>query len=134
MSKIVGRGLAPAESIGVEYTKFGKIAERNLLLLEKRYSCLKIDRYVIMPNHIHIIFIIDNEAAGASPRPTVMDIVCAYKSLTAIECKKNGLEDKMFQSSFFEHVIRDMDDYNVIAKYIYENPVRWHYDELFCEE
>ncbi|MBQ4091645.1 MAG: hypothetical protein IJC64_04955, partial [Clostridia bacterium] len=48
LSKIVGRGLAPAESIGVEYTKFGKIAERNLLLLEKRYSCLKIDRYVIM--------------------------------------------------------------------------------------
>ncbi len=134
LSRIVGRGLAPAESNVIEYTSLGKIAERQLLLLEDRYHFLAIDQYVIMPNHIHVIFVLGNETAGASPRPTVMDIVCTYKSLTTMECKKRGFLNKLFQTSFFEHVIRDRKDYSEIVKYIYENPVRWYYDELYTEE
>ena len=70
LSRIVGRGLAPAETSDVKYTSFGKIAEQQLLLLEKRYNNLTVDKYVIMPNHIHAILILDDETAGASPRPT----------------------------------------------------------------
>ena len=78
----VGRGLAPAETSGIKYTIFGKIAEQQLLSLEDRYAYLSVDQYVIMPNHIHVVFILQSDAAGASPRPTITDIVCAYKSLT----------------------------------------------------
>ena len=131
LSRIVGRGLAPAEANDIEYTVWGKIAEKQLLSLEDRYPSLSIDQYTIMPNHIHIILILDKKTAGASPRPTVMDIVCAYKSLTTIECKKNGLNEKLFQTSFYEHVIRDRRDYEEIVKYIYENPLKWYYDELY---
>ncbi|MBQ8288074.1 MAG: hypothetical protein IJX76_04800 [Clostridia bacterium] len=74
----------------MELTEYGKIAEEQLLLIERRYPTVKIEKYVIMPNHIHFILVIANEAAGAvvcamrnyHPRPTVMDVVCAYKSLT----------------------------------------------------
>jgi REP element-mobilizing transposase RayT len=134
LSRIVGRGLAPAETDVIEKSIFGEIAERQLLLLEERYPHLTVDHYVIMPNHIHAILLLNCETAGASPRPTIMDIVCAYKSLTTIECKKNGLSDKLFQSSFFEHVVRGREDYNEIRKYIYENPVHWVYDELYSKE
>ena len=134
MSRIVGRGLAPAENEGVEYTLFGEIAERQLLLLEERYPHITIDKYVIMPNHIHMVLVLDNETAGASPRPTVMDIVCAYKSLTTIECKKNGFREQLFQTSFYEHVIRGREDYNEIVKYIRENPMWWCFDELYSEK
>ena len=133
LSKIVGRGLAPAESFDSEYSLYGKIAEEQLLLLGERFSCLTIDDYVIMPNHIHAIFMIKDETAGASPRPTIMDIVCAYKSLTTKQCKNNGFRDNIFQTSFYEHIIRDRHDYDEIKKYIYENPMRWHYDELYTE-
>ena len=34
----------------------------------------------------------------------------------------------------FEHIIRDREDYEEIVKYIYENPIRWYYDELYTEE
>ena len=129
----VGRGLAPAVTKGIEYTKYGQIAEEQLLLLEKRYPYLKIDRYVIMPNHIHAVLILGNRTAGASPRPTVEDIVCAYKSLTTRECKKIGLASNLFQTSFFEHVIRDQKDYEKIVKYIHENPAGWYFDELYFE-
>ncbi len=134
LSRIVGRGLAPAEIDGVEYTTFGKIAEKQLLLLEDRYPYLLVDRYVIMPNHIHIILILESDAAGASPRPTIMDTICAYKSLTTRECKEKGLAGKLFQTSFYEHVIRDRQDYEEHLRYIHENPMRWYYDELYTEE
>ena len=134
LSRVVGRGLAPAEPNSIEYTLFGKIAKRQLLLLEKRYPCLKVEQYVIMPNHIHAILMLNNEAAGASPRPTVMDIICTYKSLTTRECKKHGFPDKLFQTSFYDHIIRNLDDYNEIYNYIAENPARWHNDKLYAEE
>ena len=131
--RAVGRGLAPAEQeCIIEYTECGKIAEEQLQLLEKRYGGLTIDRYVIMPNHIHAIFII-SDAAGASPRPTIMDIVCAYKSLTSRACKGKYAGNKLFQTSFYEHVIRGEEDYLHIAKYIDENPLGWYYDELYTE-
>ncbi|MBQ5597221.1 MAG: transposase, partial [Clostridia bacterium] len=95
---------------------------------------LTVEQYSIMPNHIHAILILANEAAGASPRPTIMDIVCAYKSLTTRECKKNGFDGKLFQTSFYEHIIRGQEDYDEIAKYIYENPMQWYCDELYAEE
>ena len=139
LSRIVWRGLAPAETIDknshqVVLSIFGRIAENQLLSLEERYSCLSVDRYVIMPNHIHAILILNNETAGASPRPTIMDIICTYKSLTTIECKKNGLADILFQTSFHEHIVRGREDYDEIAKYIYDNPLHWYYDELYSEE
>ena len=95
---------------------------------------IEIDKFVIMPNHIHMILIFDDETAGASPRPTLMDVICAYKSLTTIECRRNGFKGKLFQNSFFEHIIRNLDDYQNIVKYIYENPTRWYYDKLYVEE
>ena len=134
LSRIVGRGLAPAETTAIEYTSLGEIAEKQLFLLADRYPYLTIDQYVIMPNHIHAILILNGETAGASPRPTLTDIVCTYKSLTTRECKKSGFREKLFQTSFYEHVIRSREDYEEIVKYIYENPIRWCYDELYTEE
>ena len=146
LSRIVGRGLAPAE---IEYTKFGEIAHEQLLSLEERYSFLTIDKYVIMPNHIHIIFFMKDEAAGANKfrfaqrqvclwqtlsRPTLMDIVCTYKSLTTRACKKSGMQEGLFQTSFYEHIIRNNHDYEQTVKYVHENPMNWYYDELYSAE
>ena len=105
-----------------------------MLLLEERFSFVKIDKYVIMPNHIHVVLILNNETAGASPRPTLTDIVCSFKSLTARECKKFKSIDKLFQTSFYEHIIRNRDDYNEVVKYIHDNPSQWYYDKLYSEE
>ena len=130
LSRIVGRGLAPAE---IQYTPYGQVAQEQLLLLEQRYPSLKIDQYVIMPNHIHMILIL-GETVGASPRPTIMDIVCAYKSLTTRQCKKVHPIDKLFQTSFYEHVIRGHEDYDEIAEYIANNPKQWELDSLYSKE
>ena len=130
LSRIVGRGLAPAE---IQYTAYGQIAQEQLLLLEQRYPSLKIDQYVIMPNHIHAILFLE-ESAEDRQRPTIMDIVCAYKSLTTRLCKKVHPIDKLFQTSFYEHVLRGREDYYEIAEYIENNPKKWELDSLYSKE
>jgi len=130
LSRIVGRGLAPAE---IQYSTYGQIAQEQLLLLEQRYPSLKIDQYVIMPNHIHAILLLE-ETAGDSQHPTIMDIVCVYKSLTTRLCKKAQPIDKLFQTSFYEHVIRGREDYHEIVEYIVNNPKQWELDKLYTKE
>ena len=94
----------------IQLTSIGKIVEKNLLSSEN-ISGVKIDQYVIMPNHIHIIVIINKNEAGASPCPTLSDIICAFKSLTVRECRTISPDAKIFQTSFHDHIIRGEKDY-----------------------
>ena len=122
----VGRGLAPAEA-EIILTATGKIAEEQLFDLEKRYQGVKIDKYVIMPNHIHAILILENPTAGASPRPTLPDIICTYKSLTTRICNKqlNTPGRKIFQVSFYDEVIKNESHYLETWQYIEDNPLKY---------
>ena len=130
LSKIVGRGLAPAE---VQLTTYGAIAKEQLHLLPERFPSLSIDHYVIMPNHIHAVLFLEGRAEMCS-RPTITDIVCAYKSLTTRACKKEIPCCKIFQTSFYEHVIRGRKDYLKIAEYILNNPKQWELDEMYLDD
>ena len=127
LSRVVDGGLAPTEII---YSPYGEAAREQLILLEQRYPSLKIDQYVIMPNHIHAIMILHGDGQG----PALTDIVCAYKSLTTRACKKIQPIDKLFQTSFYEHVIRGREDYMGIAEYIVNNPKQWELDRLYSAE
>lgn len=128
LSRIVGQGLAPAECV---LSQYGKIAQQELLALETRYKCIKIDGYVIMPNHIHAIISINEYEAGASPCPTLSSVVCTFKSLTSRKCRKINPDETVWQTSFFDHIIRNREDYEKHMKYILENPTRWMVDELY---
>ena len=113
-----------------KYTPYGVIAEEQLMLLNERFDFVEVDKYVIMPNHIHIIFVFKRKNEDEM-RSALTDVVCAYKSLTAKACRERGLPNKIFQTSFYEHIIRSYDDYEEIVEYIANNPLNWHYDELY---
>jgi len=100
-----------------------------LLDLEKRYNNVNIKKYVIMPNHIHLILKLKH-TAGASPCPTVSDVICAYKSLTARKCK-SIFRENLWQTSFYDHIIRDEKDYIRACEYIDNNPSKWVEDK-YC--
>ena len=108
----------------IQLTQIGEIAMEQLLLLEKRYPYVKIDKYVIMPTHIHVIIRL---LAGVMPREGLTEIVGAYKSLTtrAMNAVRNTPGEKQFQRSFYETVIRNEAAYQSCWKYIDENPDQW---------
>ncbi|MBQ8868539.1 MAG: transposase [Oscillospiraceae bacterium] len=129
-SSVVGQGLAPAE---IQLSAFGEIVNRELLDLENRYDNIKINKYVIMPNHIHAIIEIDTKSAGASPCPTLSDIICTFKSIVTRKCHIINSKQKMWQTSFYDHIIRDESDYLKIWNYIDTNPAKWSEDKFYIE-
>ena len=94
--------------------------------------------FVVMPNHFHAIITIlraDMESA-----PTISEIIQSFKRYSTIEYMKmvkEGIlppfDKQIWQRSFHDHVIRDRNDYDKIAKYIYENPIKWKYDCFYTE-
>ncbi|MBO5007072.1 MAG: transposase [Clostridia bacterium] len=129
----VGQGLAPPE-ITVKLKPCGEIVKEQLRLIEARFQSVTVEDYVIMPDHIHAVIFLHKNAGGASPSPTLDDVICAFKSLTSRSCKQKYGIEKMFQRSYAEHIVRDRDDYETRRKYIYENPKRWYYKYLNLQE
>lgn len=122
----VGEGLAPPE-VKVKLKPCGEIVREQLQLIENRFPSVTVEDYVIMPDHIHAIIFLHINSGGASPSPTLNDVICAFKSLTSRICnQKYGIE-KIFQRSYAEHIIRNENDYETHKKYIYENPIRQYY-------
>nr|WP_322183763.1 transposase [Neglectibacter sp. M00184] len=99
--------------------------------LEQRFPSITVDKYVIMPNHIHFLLQIRREAGEASSSPTVPNVIGAYKSLTTRVC---GQDANLFQRSFHDHVIRNEKEYQKIWKYIDENPIKWTMDCFYQED
>ena len=112
---------------GVLLRPLGNIVENELLDLEKRYNVI-IDKYCIMPNHIHLIIFINGlNREEQSPSPTISDIICTFKSITT---KKINLFEKVkarqiWQRSFFDHIIRNEQDLFNERRHIEENPIKW---------
>lgn len=124
----VGQGLAPAETV-VQLTDIGALAEEQLFELNKRFSYVRIDKYIIMPNHIHLIveLIGDPIKCTEISRPDLYEIIGTYKSITTRICNKNFNTPgrKLFQTSFYESVIRSEQGYYEAYQYIEGNPARW---------
>lgn len=110
----------------------GEILQQQLLLLEDRYPHVKIARYVIMPEHIHILLHLKSKTAEEQDanlsRADLNSVICTFKSLTVRMIKKQFPEiESVFQTSFFEHIIRNPNDYRETEYYIVNNPVRRYY-------
>ena len=122
----------------IQLTEIGKVIEKYLLSSEN-IPGVKIDRYVIMPDHIHVIIFLypdkytsRKDGSSRAPTPTnemLPHIVSTFKRFCDREIGNN-----IFQRGYMEHIVRDREDYETRAKYIYENPIRWYYDELYAEE
>jgi REP element-mobilizing transposase RayT len=135
LSHIVGTGVLDCPKI--KLTKYGEIAEKYITQLNDFYSHISVESYVIMPNHIHILLFIKDSGQSRTPVPTNIEranSVCSqFVSTFKRFCNKEYGEN-IWQARFNDHIIRNRDDYEEHVKYIYENPIRWYYDELYTEE
>lgn len=113
-------------------TEYGKIAERYLLSMSNYYEDVKIDKFVIMPNHIHMMLRIGDNAKSGNNGPSGMTVptggivgrfVGTFKRLTNKEAGRN-----LWQGRSYDHIIRSDRDYNKIYEYIETNVEKWQLD------
>lgn len=126
LSRIVGEG-SPLPKL----TAYGQIVDKYIKMIDSRYPEITVEKYVIMPNHIHILAQIYKEPFGTGDPSPTMDAAIAwmkYQTTKEINLMRNSPGDKIWQRSFHDHIIRGTQDYEEIWQYIDENPLRWKTD------
>ncbi|MBP3372473.1 MAG: transposase [Clostridia bacterium] len=106
---------------------YGCIAETELLALEQNFQGVRVDRYVVMPNHIHALIRIE----GDNQNQSLSSVVGSYKSAVSRKIHTISPNVSVWQKSYYDHVIRTEESYLNIWKYIDENPIRWENDEYY---
>jgi len=122
LGKIVGAAIGrPFQTTLSEY---GTIVDKAIQKIGEKYESVKVDQYVIMPNHIHMILTVDDRRAMRAP--TISTVINQFKGYVS---KQIGFS--LWQKSFHDHIIRDERDYQNHWQYIDENPARWAEDEYY---
>ena len=137
LSRIVG---AIHESPESQLTICGQILDAVIRNIPPHLH-VTIDQYVIMPNHVHLIIIIAEEdtlrAIRESPlqgRSIVSNVVGYIKMNTSKAIRQHYGDVTVWQRGYYDHVIRNQEDYAALAEYIQTNPLRWELDKLYAEE
>jgi len=98
--------------------KIKEIVVAELALLEKRFSGLKIDYYILMSDHIHIIFVLENSDVK------LPKIIQTFKSITTLKAKQAlplQINKRFWQPNYYEHIIRQEEALYKIREYIKYN-------------
>ena len=115
----------------VRLTDIGKIIGESVENINTIYPNVVVDKYVVMPNHIHMLLCVaglENGRQVASPT-AVSTIVGNMKRYVSMQC---GFS--VWQPSYQDHIIRNEPDYQRIWQYIDENPLKWQEDCYFISE
>ncbi len=106
-----------------QLSQYGEIVNSAILNIIVHYLCVSLDKYVIMPNHVHLLLRLENPDGRAMHAPTISTIV---QQLKGIVTKAIGFS--VWQKSFHDHVIRNKHDYDRIWEYIDTNSLKWEND------
>jgi REP-associated tyrosine transposase len=140
----------------MQLSEQGKMANHYWSQIPGHFSFIVLDEFVVMPNHIHGIVVIDKpdsfdgigvetlhatslpeppikneQMANISPKPhSIPTIIRSFKSAVTKYCNENNLQFG-WQTRFHDHIIRDNDEFERIKNYIICNPLNWEKDKFF---
>ena len=104
------------------------VLRKGLRDTQTHFPNISIDKYVIMPDHLHILITIRERHEGRS----LPDVIQFFKTTTTnnyIRGVKAGMlapfDKKLWQKSYYDHVIRNQQDYDETWQYIENNPTKW---------
>jgi putative transposase len=126
----------------MELNRYGETARNKWLEIPRHFENIRLDEFVIMPNHIHGIIVIENDTIMVGNRhacslpikrqyQTIPIVIGSYKSAATREINMVIIQNKNnfhWQKSFYDHIIRNESSLNRIREYINGNPRRWDMD------
>ena len=106
---------------------YGKIVEAAILQIPRVYSGVTVEKYAVMPNHIHAVIAIEEG-------PSLTQIVGQLKATVTKKIHKTQGDILVWQRSFYDHIVRNQKDYERIWLYIHGNPQCWDEDCFYVSE
>lgn len=114
----------------VELNEIGKTVKDTLLQIPMHYPYIKVDAFVIMPDHIHLLLrICVSELNDNMERKSISTVINQWKGIVTKTIGKS-----IWQKLFFDHVIRNDEDYENTLRYMYHNPLKWYYEHHSAAE
>ncbi len=126
----------------VQFTPYGEVARKHLENMSGFYQDIKIEKYAVMPNHVHLLIrILEklDEASGNGPPRTsvptqkpkipssrISNFIGTFKRFCNREYGRN-----IWQPRSYDHIIRGEADYLEIWEYIDQNPAKWNEDRFY---
>ncbi len=117
----------------------GQIADECWREIPNHFPHVELGAYVIMPNHMHGIILINDDvgARHASPlqktpngvsKGSLGAIIGSYKSAVTRLIGRELNETGIWQRNYYEHIIRNDNDLQNKTDYIEANPLLWEQD------
>lgn len=127
---------------GMELNQTGIVADNNIIAIEQHIEDVKTVNHVVMPNHIHLILWIHHSVGSPymvnENNDVSMDLLDRSKQVVplAIQQYKASVSRQtkitdLWQSKYYDHIIRNYDEYMLVARYIYGNPHNWRNDKFY---
>lgn len=125
--------------------KYGQIAKKEWIRTENLRDNVRLDEFIVMPNHIHGIIELTESSRGVSqyapaavankfksPSNNLGAIIRGYKSTVTKQINEinNQPDDQVWQRNYYDHIIRSRKELKRIRKYIRENPEDWENNQL----
>lgn len=105
----------------VPLSDIGILVNNEIRKLDSIYDAVRIEKYCIMPDHIHFIISIRTDKNGRTQfAPTISRVIQQFKGSITKQVGK-----PIWQKSFYDHGIRGRQDYNEIWEYIENNPLKY---------
>lgn len=98
----------------IRLSDYGRVVDHFL------QSERQIQKYIIMPNHIHCIVLVEGAMWASPPTRSVKTVVRSFKTLVTKQ-----LGTSLFQRTYHDHIIRGQADYDEVWTYIENNPIKW---------
>ncbi len=126
--KIVGATIGRPPEMSL--TRCGQITKYAIENINTHYPAVFVEKYVIMPNHIHLLLLIDtyNENGRPMVAPTISTVIQQMKGYVSKQICFSP-----WQKLFHDHIIRNEKDYEKIWEYIDTNPAKWENDCFYSE-
>ena len=111
----------------------GLVVKQQWEWLGNQYPYVTLDKYIIMPNHLHGIVLLNrpvrNGRDRSLPSKTLSSLIGAFKKTSSKILHSQGLNRFKWHKSFYDHIIRDDESLENIRHYIVNNPITWQDDE-----
>ena len=120
----------------IKLNKAGEIIEKVWMSLPKQFTNVKLDEFVIMPDHFHGIIIFENKKEGLmnqartkeknwilmkNKKDTLGEITRAFKAKATKLIHEDGFKEFKWHRNYYDHIVRDEKELLIIRKYIKNN-------------